>query len=125
MGPADAEVVGACFLHIDEHRPAGGPVLTVVSATPVVISIEASVTLQAGYTAEAVVDAFVPVFTAWLHHQAFSSIYISHAQVGKLLASMPGVTDYDSATLLINGAFGNLALVGTAVPVAGTVTLHG
>ena len=123
MVGADAETVDACFLHVDEERPAGGPVLTVVSATPLAINVQASVVLQRGFTAAAVGEAFVPVLAAWLREQAFAAKYISHAQLGHRLLAVTGVQDYTD--LRINGQSGNLALPGDSVPVTGTVTLSG
>ena len=120
MQPADGETLQRCEEHLEVVRPIGAQV-TVASVASVVVNIAANVDLAAGYTLQTVTDAFSGALLAYFQEQALSSSYLSHAKMGALLLSVPGVLDYTG--LLLNGLASNVALTDEQVPTLGTVTL--
>ncbi len=120
MQPADGETLQRCEEHLEVVRPIGAQV-TVASVASVVVNIAANVDQAAGYMLQTVTDAFSAALLAHFQEQALSSSYLSHAKMGALLLSVPGVLDYTG--LLLNGLASNVALTDEQVPTLGTVTL--
>jgi uncharacterized phage protein gp47/JayE len=119
--PAGAGLVSEVTDYIEEVRPIGATV-TVAAATGLDIDVSVTVTLAAGYVLGTVQTAFESALTEYLKSIAFKQDYVSTAQIGALILSTPGVTDYEN--LLVNGGgTSNIAVGNEEVAVKGTVTL--
>ena len=118
--PAMPALVAAVVDHIEETRPIGANV-TVVSGIGKPVNVTAIVVLAAGYSLQSVSDAFAIALTEYLKDIAFAVNYVSHARIGTLLLSTPGVLDYHDLTL--NGTTTNIALADEEIPVLGSVNL--
>ncbi|WP_168120958.1 baseplate J/gp47 family protein [Paenibacillus sp. HB172176] len=119
--PASATLVTETANYMETVRPIGAEV-TVVSATAASINVAAMVVLAAGYTLQAVSDAFEAALSKYFRSIAFSASYVSIAGVGVLLLSVPGVLDYSGLTL--NGGTGNVALDDEEIPALASVELE-
>lgn len=119
--PVDAPLVASVAEYIEQVRPIGAEV-TVVSAQSKAIDAAATVVLAAGYSLQDVSEAFAAAAAAFFRETAFVVPYVSHARLGTLLLSIPGILDYDGLTL--NGGTANVALNEDEVPVLGTVDLE-
>nr|WP_092074749.1 baseplate J/gp47 family protein [Dendrosporobacter quercicolus]NSL49872.1 baseplate J/gp47 family protein [Dendrosporobacter quercicolus DSM 1736]SDN12083.1 Uncharacterized phage protein gp47/JayE [Dendrosporobacter quercicolus] len=120
MQPAIPALVTTVAQYLETVRPIGATV-TVVSATGKAIIVTAAVTLAPAIALQRVYDAFLSAVDGYLKEIAFSSSYVSHARIGTLLLSIPGVDDYSGLTL--NGAAANVALSGEEIPVLGNIDL--
>ena len=124
MEPASDELVQAVFDHIEEERPIGAK-LTVISAIPVTIDIEAHIT---GNVDETAFRKSVLAYFKELDHLVMgtsSKTYsVSVAQIGKRLVADGGVDDYDTNSLFLNGVEANVKLAVDEIPVIGTVNLY-
>lgn len=119
-GAASAELISAVASHIEENRPIGASV-TVESATPLLINISVSLVLSNGVTEEIARSRMESSITAFLQNSAFSSTYISFAQIGGCILNCEGIVDYTDLT--INGGTENITVSETAVPVLGVITI--
>lgn len=119
-GVASAELISEVAAHIEENRPIGASV-TVESATPLVIDISVSLVLSSGITEEIAISRITEKVSDFLQKNAFSSTYISFAQIGGCILNCEGITDYTDLTL--NGDTGNIEVSETDVPVLGGVTI--
>ena len=117
---ASSELIAAVAAHIEENRPIGASV-TVESATPLPINISVSLVLAGGVTEETARSRISNSVTEFLQKKAFSSAYISFAQIGGSILNCDGITDYTNLT--INGGTANIEVSETAVPVLGGVTI--
>ncbi|GBG11333.1 baseplate J protein [Paenibacillus agaridevorans] len=111
--PASPTLVAETAGQIETKRPIGAAV-TVVSASAAPITVTSTVVLAAGYTLQAVTDAFAAALETHFRSIAFSASYVSIAGIGVLLLSVPGVLDYTGLTL--NGGTGNVALDDEEIP---------
>lgn len=119
-GVASPELIAEVASHIEENRPIGASV-TVESATPLPINISVSLVLASGVTEETARNRISNSITEFLQKKAFSSAYISFAQIGGCILNCDGITDYTNLT--INGGTENIEVSETAVPVLGGVTI--
>lgn len=119
-GVASAELIAEVAAHIEENRPIGAAV-TVESATPLVIDISVSLVLSSGITEEIAISRITEKVSDFLQKNAFSSTYISFAQIGGCILNCEGITDYTDLT--INGGTENITVSETAVPVLGGVNI--
>ena len=119
--PAAPGLVADVAEYIESVRPIGATV-TVISAIGKPINVNVTVVLAAGYGLQAVYDTFLTGVQEYLQGIAFSSTYVSHARIGTLLLTIPGVNDYSN--LLLNGAQGNVTLGSEEIPVLGTIDLE-
>ena len=117
---ASAELIAAVASHIEENRPIGAAV-TVESAEPLIINISVSLVLGNGITEEMAISRISEKVTDFLQKNAFSSTYISFAQIGGCILNCEGITDYTDLT--INGGTENITVSETAVPVLGGVNV--
>lgn len=99
------------------------------SATPVYLTITASVDLKDGYTREQVVNAARGQITAYLAKIAleapdknFTTVRISN--IGSIITALPGVLDYDYDSLTINGSGGNIEIDQESVAILAEVVLN-
>ncbi|KJR48393.1 Phage-like element PBSX protein xkdT [Desulfosporosinus sp. I2] len=106
--------------HIEDNRPIGATV-TVVSATEKLINLSATVVLSNGITLNQVQDTLGEVVTEYLKSIAFLSSHVSFAQVGSLLLSVLGVSDYSN--LQMNGLAQNMIVGEEEVAVLGVLSL--
>jgi uncharacterized phage protein gp47/JayE len=118
--PASPELVSAVTEHIEAERPIGATV-TVLPATGVPVSVTATVVLDAGFVLNDIQATFEQKLVEHFAQLAFKQTYVSHAQVGSILLSIPGVMDYSN--LLLNGAANNVLMDDESVPVLQAVTL--
>lgn len=106
--------------HIDENRPIGATV-TVISATEQLMNVSATVVLSNGRTLNQVQDTLGEAITEYLKSIAFLSSQVSFAQVGSLILSVLGISDYSN--LLMNGVAGNMLVGEEEVVVLGVLSL--
>ena len=119
-GAASDELIEEVSQHIEESRPIGAAV-TVESATPLVIDIDVSLVLANGYDAETAKIKISESITKYLQKNAFSSTYISYAQIGGCILNCDAVTDYSSLSL--NGGVDNIEIGEAEVPTLGVITI--
>ena len=112
---ASAELIQEVYDYIESQRPIGATV-TVVSPAPL------SIDLTADVYGTASPDAVKAAMTAYLKQTGFTLSYVSLAQMGKLLLSISGITDYKD--LKLNGKAANVELTNEQIPVAGKVVLN-
>lgn len=117
---ASEELIAEVTQHIEESRPIGAAV-TVESATPLVININVSLVLANGYTEETAVEKISESITKYFQKNAFTSTYISYAQIGGCILNCDAVSDYSDLTL--NGGIDNIEIGETEVPALGVITL--
>lgn len=119
-GVASDELIAEVAQYIEDNRPIGVEV-TVESAAPLVIDISVSLNLATGTEPETAKSEISESITAYLQRNAFSSTYISYAQIGGCILSCSGIQDYTN--LKVNGATDNIDVGETEVPVLGVITI--
>ena len=117
-GIASEELISEVVNHIEENRPIGAEV-TVESAEPLVIDISVSLVLANGVDVDAAKDKVSESITKYLQKNAFSSTYISYAQIGGCILSCDEVNDYGSLTM--NGGVENISVSDIQVPIFGVI----
>ena len=117
----NSSLLGEVTAHIDENRPIGATV-TVISATEKLINLSATVVLSNGLTLNQVQDNLGEAVTEYLKSIAFLSAHVSFAQVGSLILSVLGISDYSN--LQINGLAGNMLVGEEEVAVLGVLSLE-
>jgi uncharacterized phage protein gp47/JayE len=138
--PASSGVVQAVKDYIDpniglgegmgEGQAPAGAITTAVAAAAVTINVAAKVTLSGSRSISQIKADFETSLASHLAdiaRAAFASMggdrSVKFARVGTLLLDTTGVTDYDAASLLVNGAQANIAVPAGSIAVKGTVTL--
>jgi uncharacterized phage protein gp47/JayE len=117
--PAETSLIQAVAAHIGELRPVGADV-TVVTAAPVSINVQATLSLTGG-TVAAVQPKIEQAITEYLKRTAFVSNYVSIAHIGAAMLSVDGVKDFSN--LRLNNTTNNVSIGDTQVAVLGVVTL--
>ncbi|MGG2053111.1 baseplate J/gp47 family protein [Lysinibacillus pakistanensis] len=114
-------LISEVYKHIEQERPFGAFV-TVVTAEELVINLSGNFTLKSGFIWSDVESLMTAQITKYFKDIAFEDglTYISHAQVGREILSVPGIEDY--ANLQLNGSTGNIPIGELEVAVVGTVT---
>ena len=124
MQPASDELVQAVFEHIEEERPIGVK-LTVVSATPITVDIEAKIKGTVDLDAfETSVLAYFKELDHLVMSTELSEYYVSVAQICKRLVADGGVDDYDTNSLFLNGVEANVPLGIDEIPIIGEVNFY-
>jgi len=77
--------------------------------------------LANGVDVDAAKDKVSESITKYLQKNAFSSTYISYAQIGGCILSCDEVNDYNS--LLVNNSTENIEVQETSVPVLGVISV--
>lgn len=113
-------VIDAATTYIESVRPFGATV-TVAGVAEVTISVNATLTLQAGGNLSAVKAAFEQSLTEYLEKLAFTDPVVRYSQIANLLLDIPDVLDYSGLT--VNGGTGNFVISDGKVAVKGTVSL--
>jgi uncharacterized phage protein gp47/JayE len=128
MQAASAELIKAVQDHIDPEKSGTGqgeaPIgayCTVVSATPINITVTASITLATGYDKASVKTNIQNEITDYLKSVAFKTSYISYAKIGNAIMSADGVLDYEN--LKVNNGTANISVGEYQVAVLGGVTI--
>lgn len=100
----------------------------IIAATGITVDVSATLTLDTGYTIDAVKDSITAAISAYLlvlrrewEENADTSTYVRIAQIEARILSVTGVLDV--ADTEINGEAENLVLTFEKVPVMGEVTL--
>ena len=119
-GIASEELISEVVNHIEENRPIGAEV-TVESAEPLVIDISVSLVLANGVDIDTAKNKVSESITKYLQKNAFSSTYISYAQIGGCILSCDEVKDYSN--LLLNNSTENIEVEETSVPVLGVISI--
>ena len=117
---ADADLIQAVEEHIENNRPVGATV-TVESASPLVIDVSATVTIQSGYLLSSITAEVEKAIDAYLKKISFEQEYVSYAHIGGAILQIDGVIDYEN--LKINDGTVNVSINTDEVPVLGVVTL--
>lgn len=140
MLPASAGIVQAVKDYIDpniglgegmgEGAAPGGAVTTAVAAPSVAVNVIATVILNGTWTLAQVTADFETALTAHLAEIAKNAFSVTggdrsvkYARIGTLLLDTPGVSDYNAASLLVNGGTANVTVSPGSVAIKGTVTL--
>lgn len=124
MQEASETLCKKAWEHIETERPVGAEV-TVVSAVPVPINIEA--TLTSSIDEEAFKAGLLGYFKEVCHQVMFSdetTSYVSLARIGSLILTAGLAKDYKEDSLLLNGLERNVALGVEEIPAVGEVTFH-
>ena len=87
--------------------------LSVIPPTITELSISATVEVGTGSSLEAIKTAFIEAVQAYLD-TARSDGEVRYTQIGKILAGVPGVYDYD--TLTLNSGTTNISITNTQLP---------
>jgi uncharacterized phage protein gp47/JayE len=120
--PVSADVLAAVTSTIAANAPIGAAV-TVITPVTVSINVSATLALDAGYTAAAVLPAVQLALTSYLRTvRPGGTVYLN--KVGAAIDQVPGVLDYSSLQIgapSLGGA--NLTLSSGQKPILGTVTL--
>lgn len=103
MSPADPEL----------RLTAPNVKLNVIPPTIAELSISATVEVGTGSSLEAIKNAFIEAVQAYLN-TARSDGEVRYTQIGKILAGIPGVYDYDALTL--NSGATNISITNTQLP---------
>jgi len=112
---ASDDLIADVIAYIESVRPIGATV-TVTSPAPLAINIVADITGIAD------IDAVTTAVNTYLTANGFSMTYVSIAQIGKILLSTTGITDYSK--LKINDGTTNITISDEELPICGTVTLN-
>ncbi len=128
--PASAALVAELQKYLDPNPGMGegmaplGAVVTVASAAPVVVSLNATVVLNGSRTLAQVQADAARAFAEYLQNIAFGvDPSPKYAKIGALLLDIDGVQDY--STLQVAGTTGNVPIGVGQVAVPGTVTIRG
>ncbi len=124
MQEASEDLCGKTWEHIEQERPVGADV-TVVSAIPVPINIEAILTSTIDENAFRA--GLLAYFREVCHQVMFSddtTSYVSLARIGSLILTAGLAKDYKEDSLLLNGLERNVALGVEEIPAVGEVTFH-
>ena len=119
-GVADSDLIERVAEHIEESRPIGAKV-TVESAAPLVININAKVVLADSGGIEKAKEQITESINSYLKKNTFHNTYISYAQIGRCILSCPAVADYSD--LRVNSGTENIEIGETQVPVLGVVSI--
>lgn len=120
-GVADSDLIERVAEHIEESRPIGAEV-TVESAAPLVININAKVILADSGGIEKAKEQIEESINSYLKKNTFHNAYLSYAQIGGCILSCPAVADY--AYLVVNNGTVNVKIGETEVPVLGVVSIY-
>ncbi|WP_058303454.1 baseplate J/gp47 family protein [Gorillibacterium timonense] len=128
--PASAALVADLQAYLDPTPGVGegaaplGAVVTVTAAAPVVVNLEATVSLNGSRTLAQVKAELEKAFADYLKGIAFGTDPSpKYAKIGALLLDIPGVQDY--STLKVAGAASNVPISVGQVAIAGTVNVNG
>ncbi|MFD1957332.1 baseplate J/gp47 family protein [Paenibacillus thailandensis] len=126
--PASPDLVAEVQEYIDPNSTGEGngeaPIgakCYVSSAEGLVINISLSVTREAGYSDDSIINNIKGSITTYLEGIAFASEYVSYAKVTEAILNSDGVIDCSS--LLINSATANIPIGSRQVAIMGGVTL--
>ena len=113
----DDEIVKKCQEHIDNVRPIGADV-TVITPTPLDITITGNVYIEEGYNLTNIMLAFEDNLNKYLSSCAGNVIY---TRVASCLGSIEGIKDYSE--LKVNGDIVNITYDDEMLPIAASINL--
>ena len=121
--PANEHILQAVYDYIysdnnEDRKCPIGAILTVAPPTPIHISITARVRVNIGENTETVRERFATNIRKY-YTTAKNEAEVKYAMIGAILATTPGVYDYDD--LLVNGADGNISLGNDEFPVTDSI----
>lgn len=126
---ADDELVGRVQEYIDPESAGLGlgkaPIgahCYVESAETVPLTVDVTVTLMAGITADSVSQDIQNAIKAYLVGIAFQQLYVSYAKISDAISGVAGVADHEG--LLVNGGTQNVAVTERQVAVLGEVIIN-
>lgn len=126
--PANDTILAAVYNHIispanrDERLAPIGAILTVTTASPIAISISASITLESGADIAGVTEAFKAAMLRYFE-EAKAESSVRYTRVGSVLSETAGVLDYSAPTLKLNGGTDNIAITVDDYPTISSVVL--
>lgn len=126
--PANDTILANVYNHIispnnrDERLAPIGAILTVTTASPIAISVEASITLESGADIASVTAAFKAAMLQYFE-EAKAENSVRYTRVGSVLSETAGVLDYAASTLKLNGGTDNIAITVDDYPTIASVTL--
>lgn len=106
--------------HIETVRPIGAEV-TVVSPTPLNLTISATIEISQTKSLQEVKEKFQKDIKNYLKESIFNISTISYAKIGSILLNVEGVNDYTN--LLVNGATSNIVVEKDEVAVLNSIDL--
>ena len=98
-----------------------GAACTVTACTELTVNVSATLSMKTGYTVADVTDTITDALRAYMKSLALRSDTVSITQVGAIIASVEGVSDYSA--LKLNNSASSVSLTAKQVPKLGTVTL--
>lgn len=105
-----------------EGKAPVGAAVFVESATSVLISVSATLTIAAGYNAESVKAAAEVNIESYIKSLAFAfDNDVRYVRIGSAILDTPGVEDYSN--LLVNGGMANISINVQEVAVPGTISI--
>lgn len=116
IGVAEKALIDSVAAYIETQRPFGA-IVTVATGEKLSINISAKLKLEQNVTIEDVKTPLENKITAYLKDLSYASDYVSYAQIGREILSVPGILDYQN--LLLNGGTENIQLKAESVPVVG------
>jgi len=118
IGVAEQGLINNVAAYIETQRPFGA-IVTVATGVELPINISAQLTLEQNITPEDVSPLLAVKIADYLKNLAYASDYVSYAQIGREILSVPGVIDYQN--LLLNSDTVNVQLEAESVPVVGEI----
>lgn len=118
IGVAEQGLINNVAAYIETQRPFGA-IVTVATGVELPINISAQLTLEQNITLEDVSPVLTVKIADYLKNLAYASDYVSYAQIGREILSVPGVIDYQN--LLLNRDTVNVQLEAESVPVVGEI----
>lgn len=102
----------------------GGARVTVKAADALEINVTATVTYSAGYDPVSVKQVYQAALDAYLQTLVFKEqVTVVYARIGSILINTDGVSNYNTASLLVNGGTADIVIGEEEVPVVGTVSI--
>lgn len=117
--PANDTLIAETRRFIEQEMPFGVVDLSVVSATPIAINVQADLQLLSNYDEQTVIATIQINLSAYLKTLAFNADAVSYAKIGALIIESEGVADYEN--LLVNGNTANIEIYDDQVAVVGGV----
>lgn len=117
--PASDVLIAETRTFIEQEMPFGVVDLSVVSAAPITINVQADLQLLSNYDEQTVIATIQVNLSAYLKTLAFNADAVSYAKIGALIIESEGVADYEN--LFVNGATANIEIYDNQVAVVGGV----
>lgn len=118
-GIATQGLIDSVADYIETQRPFGA-IVTISTGTEKPVNISVNISVEENYTVDDVAPLLSKKVSDYLQSLSYVSDYISFAQIGREILSIPEILDYQN--LLLNGDTVNVPLESESVPVLGEVS---